>query len=258
MNRRYSYSKLIALTAGLASLAGSLQAAVIVDFEETTDRNLFTINQAAPNNSGSNDTNFTWSSTVGVGGSGGLSVVGDSRVWGYNVTSYDLSTLSSLTITLDAKKASNTDIANRVGILADLGEAFGTNPYVDYFSGSLRIMNANTAPIQTITLANGNWSRIEMQVVRNTTSSVWDITAKLFDLGPNGTTTPNLLGTLNAADSTLYSDTSVYAAFKLKNVIGGAGASAADNFTIIPIPEPSAALLGGLGVLLLLRRRRPV
>jgi hypothetical protein len=67
-----------------------------------------------------------------------------------------------------------------------------------------------------------------------------------------------LLGTLNAADSTLYSDTSVYAAFKLKNVIGGAGASAADNFTIIPIPEPSAALLGGLGVLLLLRRRRPV
>lgn len=37
---------------------------------------------------------------------------------------------------------------------------------------------------------------------------------------------------------------------------GGNGIAHLDKFTITAIPEPSAALLGGLGLLLLLRRRR--
>lgn len=82
----------------------------------------------------------------------------------------------------------------------------------------------------------------------------WDATTMqatfLFDLGNDGTYDPALTFTRNGADNG-------FTASNSQLFLGGGNGLSFDNISVTaPIPEPSAALLCGLGVLGLLRRRR--
>jgi uncharacterized protein (TIGR03382 family) len=71
----------------------------------------------------------------------------------------------------------------------------------------------------------------------------------LFDVGNDGIYDPALTYTANGADNGFNATNS-------KLFLGGGNGLVFDNIVVTTIPEPSAALLGGLGVLALLRRRR--
>jgi hypothetical protein len=79
----------------------------------------------------------------------------------------------------------------------------------------------------------------------------WNATTQqatfLFDLGNDGTYDPGLTYVVNGADNG-------FTASNSQLVLGGGNGLSFDNISVIP--EPSAALLGGLGILGLLRRRR--
>ncbi len=81
----------------------------------------------------------------------------------------------------------------------------------------------------------------------------WNATTKLatflFDVGNDGTYDPALTFTVNGADNG-------FTASNSRLFLGGGNGLVFDNIVVSTIPEPTAALLGGLGVLALLRRRR--
>lgn len=228
-------------------LAANAGASVFVDFDSATDLNLFTINGTPP------DPAVAFSATAGVGGGGGLDTSGDTRVYGYNGASYDIASISSLTIQLDAQKGSTNGIHNRIGLLTDLGGGFGDpNFYVHYNEDDFNIIGASTSTSDTgiddTVIPVGNWTRIVLEISGDSTS--WTINADLFDLGADGTSTPTIVSSLSGTETGIASDTSVYAGFKVNG-----GASALDNFATT-IPEPSIALLAGFALSALLVRRR--
>lgn len=81
----------------------------------------------------------------------------------------------------------------------------------------------------------------------------WNASTKLatflFDVGNDGVYDPALTFTVNGADNGFNASNS-------RLFLGGDNGLSFDNIVVSAIPEPSAALLGGLGVLALLRRRR--
>ncbi len=82
----------------------------------------------------------------------------------------------------------------------------------------------------------------------------WNATTKLatflFDLGNDGTYDPLRTFTINGSDNG-------FTSLNSQLFVGGGNGVTFDNISVTsPIPEPSAALLGGLGVLGLLCRRR--
>lgn len=98
------------------------------------------------------------------------------------------------------------------------------------------------APITTLTLTAGTY------FVASTTSGDG------FRVGGTKTTAPGITyikGEASAGSSTLGATYSSYSTDNTSGYFGGTF-----KFTTDPVPEPSAALLGGLGFLCLLRRRR--
>jgi PEP-CTERM motif len=81
----------------------------------------------------------------------------------------------------------------------------------------------------------------------------WDAITKqatfMFDLGNDGTYDPASTFVLNGLDNG-------FTASNSKLFLGGGNGLIFDNIVVNAIPEPSSVLLGGLGMLGLLRRRR--
>lgn len=250
-----NYYKLtsLAVAAGLAFATTSVTAQVFVDFDLATDVNDFTPHQTAI---------LQHDASAGIGGTGGLDFPSgttdfNGAVWAYNQNSYDVASLTSLTIQLDALRGADNDvdggdIHNRVGLLPDTGDNFSTGFFVSYEDAN-RLVLPNTVVTDgaTVSIAQGNWSRLVLNISDNGTA--YDLTAELYDLGASGTDTPTLVLSGTDTVSTLYGDTSVWGGFKVNQ-----GATELDNFEITAVPEPSAfGLLAGIfGFAWVMLRRR--
>lgn len=100
---------------------------------------------------------------------------------------------------------------------------------------------------ETMTLSSAAW--VGNTVTAGSNWSFDDTTGTISILGSNGPGTYDFTG---SGFSSVTSGTSITFGF-----LGSAGGGEElTSFTISPVPEPSAALLGGLGALMLLRRKR--
>lgn len=132
-----------------------------------------------------------------------------------------------------------------------------TGPASEPVSGSNISMLARNDNSNLENLDNGSIATSKTGVgVINGTHGIrmeWNATTKLatflFDVGNDGTYDPTLTFTVNGADNGFNATNS-------RLFLGGGAGLSFDNIVVNAIPEPSAALLGGLGVLGLLRRRR--
>lgn len=107
--------------------------------------------------------------------------------------------------------------------------------------------NANSAVvtgINSMTIGLPSTHGLRMDWVAATSQATF-----MFDLNNDGTYEPARTFTINGADNGFTGANS-------QLFVGGGFGLTFDNINVAVVPEPSAALLGGLGVLGLLRRRR--
>jgi hypothetical protein len=240
------------LAAIVVALTAHAAQAVVVDFENSTDVDMFT-----SNNPGGD---YVWDAAAGTGNSGGILADKDGAVWGYDVTAYDLAADGDFVeISLDALvDLSEGSFPLRFGLLADLGNGFGGQPWrtdVDIRNtpATIRIEGAGEADVD-LSNYDGHWLRLVGRVeVADIHAGLVDLSSSLYDLGVSGIETPTLLGSHSAADvgnATVLDDNEMYAGFKVNQA-----ADALDNFSVT-VPEPATLGLLSLGGLAALRRRR--
>lgn len=126
-------------------------------------------------------------------------------------------------------------------------EGLGDPNSPSFIPGNLQTRNSTVATGNAavgIGLTAGSTHGVRMEWTASSRTAKF-----LFDLGNDGTYDPALTyssavtaGTFTGTNSQL--------------VLGGGNGLVFDNIVVSTIPEPTAALLGGLGVLALLRRRR--
>ncbi len=246
------------LSACALLLAGGSAHGIVIDFS-TDQTNLFDSN-------GGND--YTYSSTAGIGGTGGLVGGVDGAVWSYNVESYTFDGPEDIiTFSMDTKfnaSYSGTGIPIRIGLQDTGPEGFGDYAVrLDARDSSVDFEHDDSSTAigaDTFSLTDGNWYRGEFTIrgtANTSTTGEFEWSFDIFDLGSNGMSTPVSIasdGGMNSNNYFLNSDTEpLELSFKVDSA-----AAEIDNISIAIIPEPSAAalLMGVLGALLLVRRRR--
>ncbi len=121
-----------------------------------------------------------------------------------------------------------------------------------YGSGGTQFLSVTNALIPKF--ADGTWHTVTLEVVSNGTLNGFDYLTKVTTQADPATTIDMISGNTVSADVT--NAAGLFAGFGT-GINGNSGGSiAADNFSVVPIPEPSVALLAGIGSLLICRRRR--
>lgn len=128
--------------------------------------------------------------------------------------------------------------------------------YGEPTTGSNIIMGVRNDEDKLVSRDNGALADVYTSVGLTTTTHgirmEWDAATKQatfkFDLGNDGTYDPGLTFTVDGSDNG-------FTAANSRLFIGGGNGLVFDN-VVVSVPEPSAALLGALGVLGLMRRRR--
>lgn len=220
----------------------------------------------------SSGTNFTWGSTVGVGGSGGVSVSGGPET-AYYTTSVDgfSSSLTEYGISTYFRLLSNTagtagNLGFATGFLASTSDLMGNNSGTNtYLTLQAQIINtpsgedtryqfsfrsrsgSNSQTISTaaeyFTLTSNNWYRFETSYSFDSLAGTFSATGTLWDYGVDGTSlSPTQVATFTSgsmSNASFATDTEIYAAFRTGNY-GFGGANRVDNFLVTSVPEPAA------------------
>lgn len=130
-----------------------------------------------------------------------------------------------------------------------------TNPFVNSGGGAAILFrqnggtetfNAGTAVANTATWAANDFVTITLSGTGGVGSA----------FNGNGSVANVMVGATNVGTFTLAQQTDAYITIGLANTGDNPSAFGIDNLSVTAIPEPSTALLGGLGLVALLRRRR--
>lgn len=243
-------------------------------------------------NDGALGSGLAWGSSVGTGGTGGLTVTetGARNLFyrpapASNATStFNTSALtvgSVFSTSIDFKWADTTSTATTVitagfvptntsqTALTSAGALAGSIIRTGNTTVTLRMRNGNanatSLDFGQSALTAGNWYRLSYDLVRSATANTFDYTVSLFSIGANGSSTAVLFndGTKNitisgsVSNSAIYTDTEAFFAYDIRG--GTTGISHVDNFVVgSAIPEPSSAalLIGGLALGVGASRRR--
>ena len=252
-------STLFSLAAVSALAVAPAANAAFVDFNEASDLNDFDEIDGysfAP-------------APAGVGSTGGLSVDGNGDVAQFTPETFSLGEDETLTVSQEGFYANELGgglQVIRVGLTDELDTGFGGGNFVQ---GTLIGDQAGTAAddneqlqIQAggdalltseINIAAGNFYRLVIDFTGVGANQV-QITANLFNIGPDGETAATLAAgpfSSTFTQAAIRSDSTLYGAFKSN---AASGVTVLDNFSIIP--EPASLALLGLGGLMLLPRRR--
>ena len=247
---------LLSASALLLAVNSAQAQSILIDFD-TDQTNLF--DKASGND-------YTYSATAGIGGTGGLEGGVDGAVWSYNGASYTFDgpedeITFSMDILYDAGGGDSPAIPLRIGLQDDGPEGFGDYAArLDSRDNGLDF-DGQTGQLDTtsFTLTDGNWYRGEFTITGTSTAGVIDWSYNFLDLGASGTATPNSLASNSGTGAGPYSQFTnsgtnpLEFSFKVNDA-----AAQIDNIGIAVIPEPSSAILlmGALGTLLVVRRRR--
>jgi hypothetical protein len=218
-----------------------------ITFDSPSDLNQFNLN-------GNAATAFAWSSTAGVGPSGG--VVSTSQAYDSDSAIYpvgfDNQVGAILSVQLDYQMqyhALGPDI--RLGFTTDPGATFHDLSEVwieTYGNIGTKAFRSNFALFPFVAFTPGNWFRMELDLTK-TGSFTYNGTANLFDLGPTGLAAPTLLATNSffVGSVTIGSASHLFPGFFVH-----AATTGVDNFMASSsVPEPSTFTLIAVGIVAL-------
>lgn len=225
---------------------------------------------------------ITYGSTSGVSGGGGLSVA-DSGNPSTSIISNTNFTVGSgavnqLTMSVFLRKSSGGFSGTSqafLGISNDDNYSWGQNSDTGFSSLGLALQSSqigwrsavngvggngsfNGGMTGSASYTTGNWYKLTSIITKPVSGNIWTISGSVENWGSTGAAfSSNLLtlGTSNVtiADATFNNAaTATYGQFGTRN---GAW-TAADNFTMTAIPEPSSSLLAAIGVFGLVGLRR--
>lgn len=279
---------LICLGLSVVSLGSQTAWSAMVHFESASD--LADFNQVTAANAVSVD--LEHAATAGTGGSGGLihtATAPEDTTAIYSAQSFDLTSGLTHTLSIDFKTGPGaiSGSANAIvmlGLSANNNTGFYSNANDAYIGGRVRrrssaggaeglqsqTKNSGGSPasapadgsLADIDFASDNWYRFSLSLTRDAIENQFSYAMTLEDLGTTGTAAPAAItnGTLAGtfSNSSLYNDTTVYAAFRGVPTVPN-GNVALDNFTVTVVPEPTGVtfvLLGCLCLSPLARKRR--
>jgi len=263
--------------AGMILLLGSTssKAQIIDSFDNaSTD---FTGNFTSEGVSGGGS--WTYSSTAGTGGSGGVTVAGANQAY------YDTSSISNLSSgtayneSISFKAVANTTTGTNTVILLAFQNSTGdiaatsatpTATAGTYIGGRIYDNNgtfqlsfksysnstSNSAPNNTLSFINipnsanglgtnlqsGEWYTLNFNLTDSGGTNPFTAVLTLYDIGSTGTSTPTQLETLTSSafnNATLAANTTGIYATAETGSFLYGGASAIDNFSVQAVPEPS-------------------
>ena len=243
----------------LLVVANSLNAATILfsdtfdSYADGKDDTAFQVAYNVPVAAGS----YTVVSSTGLGGSKGLQNTVDSMIVRDDVAG-DLSS-GAITINLHFQWVSGGGGISgpQIGLVGTFNGGFtGASDIGGRLNNNkLQIRSNNSSIITddtTQTFTAGSWYQLSTTITRITTTNQLSVLLQLFSSDSSGAIT-GLMDSIssNITNSNIWIDTTLFAAIRENmNIIS------LDNFAMTQVPEPRTALLGGLGILALLRRRR--
>jgi hypothetical protein len=133
----------------------------------------------------------------------------------------------------------------RLRAIGDSGNSYQAQYLSKTSSGSESIVDAP----DSVLLSPGNWFRFDAQF-RRAGDEVAIVNARVYIYGPTGLENPQVLFAVPDTlmpNSEMTADPEIWAAFTASNA---AGAIALDDLAMQAVPEPSTAILWGIGVTL--------
>lgn len=235
---------------------------------------------------------FTWGSSLGTGGGGGLQVdntAGNNIFYGAPNSAVGTHTFNLAGLTGGSPTAAfsssidfvwgSTTATDQTLITFGLASSRSQNAMSSTGSlggsiirssgGStvtLRLRNSNST-VSSLTfnqslLTAGSWYQLSFDFTKSATTNEFEYALTLLSLGANGTSTPVVFNdgtkdlTLSGSvtNSTLYGDSDAFFGYDIRDSIGSTGISHVDNLVVsaASIPEPSSFALLAGGLSLLI------
>ncbi len=143
------------------------------------------------------------------------------------------------------------------GVWGQMRQNSSGDPFLRLYQQNTQVGSNSAA----FTLTSGNWYELETRFSLTNATTAATLGVYLYDRGTDGTAARSLVQSVSATSVAIgnsgFSNPTFYTSFGGGNN-SGSPIAAFDNFSVTAIPEPSSALLLGLGLasLAYIRRRR--